>query len=52
MLIEPLLPPDNPPKSNEGSAVLNHNALTGILFVLRTGIPWEFCRKSGAAGAA
>jgi len=39
--LKPLLPPDKPPRSNGRPAVPNRNALTGILFVLRTGIAWE-----------
>ena len=40
--IEPLLPP-LPPRSPEGGRppVENREALTGIVFVLRTGIPWQ-----------
>ena len=49
-LIEPLLPPDKPPKSNGRPAVLNRNALTGILFVLRTGIPWEYLPQEMGCG--
>ena len=41
-LVEPFLPPDKPLKSNGRPAVANRDALTGILFVLRTGIPWEY----------
>lgn len=41
-LIEPLLPPPNPP-SDKGGRPRNddRDALTGILFVLKTGLPWE-----------
>jgi transposase len=40
--IEPLLPP-LPPRSPKGGRppVENRDALTGIVFVLRTGIPWQ-----------
>lgn len=40
-IIEPLIPPE-PPKPKGGRPRLcDRAALTGILFVLRTGIPWE-----------
>src|SRR5579884_4506594 len=40
-VVEPLLPPD-PPKPRGGRPrVPDRAALTGILFVLRSGIPWE-----------
>ena len=40
-IIEPPLPPE-PPKPRGGRpAVPSRAALTGILFVLRSGIPWE-----------
>ena len=40
--IEPLLPPP-PPRTSKGGRppVDNRKALTGILFVNRTGIPWQ-----------
>jgi transposase len=40
--IEPLLPP-HPPASPKGGRppVDDRDALTGILFVLKTGIPWQ-----------
>ena len=41
-IVEPLLPPDKPPKSNGRPAVPHRQALVGILFVLRTGIPWSY----------
>jgi len=40
--IEPLLPPVLPPSSKGGRPrVQNRDALRGIVFVLRTGIPWQ-----------
>ena len=50
-LIEPLLPPDRPPKCNGRPPVPNRQALTGILFVLRTGIPWEYLPKEMGCGS-
>src|SRR5437764_14315688 len=41
-IIEPLVPPLPPPSPKGGRPpVGNREALTGILFVLKTGIPWE-----------
>ena len=41
-IIEPLLPPVSPPGPNGGRPRLgDRQALTGILFVLKTGLPWE-----------
>jgi transposase len=40
--IEPLLPEESSPKPKGGRPrVPDRAALTGILFVLKTGIPWE-----------
>jgi transposase len=39
-LIEPLLPPEPPKPKGGRPRVSNRQALTGILFVLKTGIPW------------
>ena len=40
--IEPLLPPVPPPSPKGGRPrVQNREALKGIVFVLRTGIPWQ-----------
>ena len=40
--IAPLLPPHTPPSPKGGRPpVDDRDALTGILFVLRTGIPWQ-----------
>jgi transposase len=41
-IIEPLLPPlEDHPDGGHPWVVSNRQALTGILFVLKTGIPWE-----------
>ena len=40
--IEPLLPPAPPPSSKGGRPPAGHRqALRGIIFVLRTGLPWQ-----------
>lgn len=41
-IIEPLLPPVPAPSAKGGRPPIPHRAaLTGILFVLKTGLPWE-----------
>ena len=50
-IIEPLLPPE-PPKPRGGRpAVPSRAALTGILFVLRSGIPWEMLPAEMGCGS-
>ena len=50
-LIEPLLP-KRPPKPVGGLPHLEDRVvLTGILFVLRTGIPWEYLPKEMGCGS-
>ena len=40
--IEPMLPPPPPPSSKGGRPpVDNRSALRGIIFIDRTGIPWQ-----------
>ena len=41
-LIEPLIPPDPPRPKGGRQRIPSRQALLGILFVLHTGIPWEF----------
>jgi len=40
-IVELLLPPPKPRPKGGRPPMPNRNALTGILFVLKTGIPWE-----------
>ena len=40
-LIEPLLPPQTPSPKGGRPPIPHRQALTGILFVLKTGLPWE-----------
>ena len=40
--IAPLLPPARPRPKGGRPPVPNRAALTGILFVLKTGLPWEY----------
>lgn len=50
-LIEPLLPPE-PPKPKGGRPRLSDRAaLTGILFVLRSGVPWEMLPREMGCGS-
>ena len=50
-VIEPLIPPE-PPKPKGGRPRLDDRAvLTGILFVLRTGIPWELLPMEMGCGS-
>jgi len=49
--IEPLLPPDRPKPKGGRPRVSNRQALTGILFVLRTGCPWEYFPKELGCGS-
>ncbi len=52
-LIEPLLPPPRPRRFRfpGRKPVPDRAALTGILFVLRTGIPWEMLPKEMGCGS-
>jgi transposase len=49
--IEPLLPPE-PPKPQGGRArIEDRAALTGIVFVLKSGIPWEMLPQEMGCGS-
>jgi transposase len=51
-VIEPLLP-EEPPKPNGGGRprIDDRAALTGILFVLKSGIPWEMLPQEMGCGS-
>lgn len=50
-LVAPLLPPE-PPKSKGGRPRLSDRAaLTGIVFVLKSGIPWEMLPQEMGCGS-
>lgn len=48
--IEPLLPPLPPHPKGGRPWIGNREALTGILFILRTGIPWELLPQEMGCG--
>ena len=48
--IEPLLPPPAPRPKGGRPPVPDRAALTGILFVLRTGCPWEYLPQELGCG--
>ena len=51
-LIEPLIPPPPPSRTGAGRPrISDRAALTGILFVLRTGIPWEYLPQEMGCGS-
>lgn len=52
-LIEPLLPKPKPRRKRFPGRmpITNRQALTGILFVLKTGIPWEYLPQELGCGS-
>jgi transposase len=48
--IEPLLPPPKPRPKGGRPPVSNRAALAGILFVLKSGIPWEMLPQEMGCG--
>lgn len=50
-VIAPLLPPEKPKPKGGRPPIPNRAALTGILFVLRSGIPWEMLPKEMGCGS-
>jgi transposase len=49
--IEPLLPPAPPKPQGGRPRVPDRACLTGILFVLKTGIPWEYLPREMGCGS-
>ena len=51
-IIEPLLPEESPKKPKGGRPRIdNRAALTGIVFVLKSGIPWEMLPQEMGCGS-
>jgi transposase len=50
-IIQPLLPPEPPKPKGGRPRVPDRAALTGIIFVLRTGIPWEYLPREMGGGS-
>ena len=50
-VIEPLLPPERPKPKGGRPALPHRAALTGILFVLKSGIPWEMLPQEMGCGS-
>lgn len=50
-LIEPLLPPPTPKPKGERPRLSDRACLRGIMFVLRSGIPWEMLPQELGCGS-
>jgi transposase len=50
-IAEPLLPPEQPKPKGGRPRVPDRPALTGIVFVLKTGIPWEYLPRELGCGS-
>src|SRR6266581_2832669 len=50
-VIAPLLPPELPKPKGGRPRIPDRAALTGILFVLKTGLPWEYLPQELGCGS-
>src|SRR5262249_21936258 len=50
-LIVPLLPPERPRPKGGRPRIADRAALSGILFVLKSGIPWEMLPQERGCGS-
>jgi transposase len=50
-LIEPLIPPERPKPKGGRPPIFHRAALTGIVFVLKSGIPWEMLPAEMGCGS-
>lgn len=50
-VVEPLFPPERPKPKGGRPRISNRAALTGILFVLMTGMPWEMLPQEMGCGS-
>ena len=50
-IVEPLLPPEPPKPKGGRPRVDDRAALTGIIFVLKSGIPWEMLPQEMGCGS-
>jgi transposase len=50
-VVEPLLPPEAPKPKGGRPRIADRACLTGILFVLKTGLPWEMLPQEMGCGS-
>ncbi len=51
MIIEPLLPPEPPKPNGDRPRVPDRAALAGIIYTLKSGIPWGMLPKGSGLGS-